>query len=536
MSYDQLYIITNALPYANDELHLGHMFSYVSSDIRARFLRSIKGLRVLHVCGSDMHGSAIMLSASRNHESSKVRSLRYEKLHREAFDKFQVQFDVYKSTNQQDNFTLVNEVFNYINCQGGISVATQHIPFDHDHQLFLPDRLVKYSCRICNSIVENYYCTSCKSKMRNQDNCKCFNLIPISVLTQKQIDYRAVQQYFLVIDPHVETSLSKWLDSIGSGFKSVFNEWRKNGLRDFAISRSYPYWGIDITSCKLDSPRAFYVWFDAPIGYLSCLLDSTTSSLEDLRVVWNSAHIEQFLGKDILSFHTIFWPTILHHIQFKKVNRLFVNGHLLLKENKLSKSSGPMLSALNFVRQWSADHFRYYVASKMHINNDVSLSSQEIVRVINDCLINKVLNIVNRIQGLIKRYDNVMLASIADRSLMVDLNLMISRVLDHYEDQCLNEVVATIESMADKCNAYISNNKPWIDSKASHRNMSDILQIFRIMMYYLSPIMPTLTSRLEQYYGCKNTGNVLASDTKLAKYNVVSTLINTDELEEFLNL
>ncbi|MFL2692589.1 MAG: methionine--tRNA ligase [Gammaproteobacteria bacterium] len=503
-------LVTSALPYANAPLHLGHIIEHTQTDIWVRFQR-LYGNECTYVCADDAHGTPIMLKA----EELKCTP---EKLvediyvqHKSTFKDYRISHDNFHTTHSEENRILSERIYNSLNEDGLIEKKIINQLFDTEREMFLSDRYVKGSCPNCGAI-DQY-----------GDNCeKCsatYNAIdlkdPISVLTGSVPIIKESEHLFFKLSS-LKTQIIQWLDNsrIQESVRNKLNEWLDGELKDWDISRDSPYFGFKIPGYE---DKFFYVWLDAPIGYLASHLNylknkDLDAEFEDF---WNpnsDKEIYHFIGKDIMYFHALFFPMMLSNSDFKTPNGLFVHGFLTLNGEKMSKSRGNFISAENYIENLDPDYLRYFFATKLGIGvDDIDLNLEDFKQKTNSDLVNKYANIASRTAKFINKYYDNKLADELDSPEILDEFIEVSsKVAQFYENLELSKATREIMSLADKANQYVDSKEPWVlikqegNEQAVQSICTTAINLFRILTIMLHPIIPGFTNQATDFLNEKD--------------------------------
>jgi methionyl-tRNA synthetase len=535
-------LVTSALPYANGQLHIGHILSYLNADIWVRFKKTTH-IPCYHICGSDMHGTPIMISAKKENTDPIHISERYAKLHQEIFALFSIHFDHYQSTNHLINNETVNNVFRRLVELNKIKVVQQVQPFDEVEKVFLPDRFLSITCPFCQAKDrDGNSCSQCGKKydIKSLDGC-------ISSLSGTKPTFYTVEQYAISMEGAIDI-LMKWeFAKNNPHMMYILEEWKKEGIRDWIISRDSPYHGFlipQVDSIKFLPNKYFYVWFDAPINYLSMSYGLTEKEKISFYSFWQDpeAEIHQYLGKDIIYFHTIFWPTILAYLNYNLPTTLQINGFLTFEKAKMSKSEGNKLLASSLADLYETDYFRYYAARKLTNEIiDVDFNLLEFSEVINKELIAKLLNIANRTTHILESDYNNILLQINDQFLSSILEQEKS-VNELYEARKFSCLIKKIILLATQTNKFINDNPPWIlrisDPKKGHQVCSIALESFRILIGYLRHIIPQIASKIESYfqYPYADKVTLITHNLQLKKFYPPTQKITQESIKELRKL
>lgn len=504
-------LVTSALPYANGPIHLGHLVEYIQTDIWVRFQRA-RGHDCRYVCADDAHGTAIMLKAEANGISSEAQIANVKADHERDFAGFNIQFDNYHSTHSPENAELSSLIYTRLRdgvagstsaLQQGQHIATRSITqlFDPEKKLFLADRFIKGECPKCAAV--DQYGDACEVCSATYSPTELKN--PRSTISGATPIEKDSLHYFFQL-PHFEDMLREWTRS-GSLQTEVANklaEWFESGLADWDISRDAPYFGFEIP----DAPgKYFYVWLDAPIGYMASFKNLCARTPElDFDDYWHEGsdtELYHFIGKDIVYFHALFWPAMLEGAGFRKPSGVFAHGFLTVNGQKMSKSRGTFIQAQTYLQHLNPEYLRYYFAAKLSGRvEDIDLNLEDFTQRVNSDLVGKVVNIASRCAGFIaKRFNNQLSADCTEPELLADAIAAGDSIAAHFEAREFGRAVREIMALADRANQYIDEKKPWalakIDGKDAevHAVCSVGLNLFRQLMTYLAPILPAMAEQ-----------------------------------------
>ena len=505
-------LVTSALPYANGPIHLGHLVEYIQTDIWVRFQR-LRGNHCVYVCADDTHGTAIMLRARRESRSEEQVIAQSQQEHERDFSHFQISFDNYGSTHSSENRQLCGEIWSAIREAGLVKIKDVEQLFDVQQKTFLADRFVRGTCPTCGSPDQpGDNCSQCGTTYTPAEL-----IDPISTLSGSTPEIRTAEHLFIELEQlhgfleqwtqnedHLQPEVANYLKGhfLGSGDSP---EGAKI-LRDWDISRPAPYFGFEIP----DSPGHFwYVWFDAPIGYIASTQQWCDKNGECLDDWWRSeeCEIHHFLGKDITYFHTLFWPGMLKTAGFQLPTKVHIHGFLTVNGEKMSKSKGTFIKAETFHRHLDPSALRYFYASKLGPKlDDIDLSLKEFVMKVNSDLVNKVVNLASRSAKFVK---DVGLASVYpdDGGLFDNAAAAGEEIAEAYESCDYNRAMRLIMALADEANPYVEQAEPWNLKKDPARagQLQDVctvaINLFRQLVIYLSPVLPDLAKKTETLLG-----------------------------------
>ncbi len=537
-------LVTSALPYANASLHLGHILEHTQTDIWVRF-QKLYGNECIYVCADDAHGTPIMLKAEELSMSpEELIEMIYEE-HKSTFEDFNISHDNYHSTHSTENQILSERIYKSLHAKGLIEKKVINQLFDTSRNMFLSDRYVKGSCPNCGA--EDQY----------GDNCeKCsatYNAIdlkdPISVLTGTKPIIKESEHLFFKLSL-LKDEINEWLDSskIQEPVRNKLNEWLDADLKDWDISRDGPYFGFKIPGYD---DKYFYVWLDAPIGYLASHLNYLIKQdcEIDFESFWNkdsASEVFHFIGKDIMYFHTLFFPAMLSNADLKTPNGVFVHGFLTLNGEKMSKSRGNFISAENYIDNLDSDYLRYYFASKLSTGvDDIDLNLDEFKQKCNSDLVNKYANIASRSAKFInKNFDNSLSKKLDSPELIEEFKNASQKIADHYEKLEFSKAQKEIMLLADKANQYVDSKQPWvlIKDKGNEELVQSIcttsLNLFRILTIMLQPVIPGFVNKSLRFLKEDNIEwnsiNKTLLNCKIDNFEAIVTRIDDNHLDKLM--
>lgn len=497
-------VVTSALPYANGDIHLGHLVEYIQTDFWVRF-QKLRGHNCVYVCADDTHGTPIMIRARKEGITPEELIARTHAIHLKDFTDFQVKFDNYYSTNSPENKALSEHIYAKMVESGGVTKKTTPQLYCEHCKMFLPDRFVKGTCPKCGA--ENQYgdsCDKCGSTYAAEElgtpKCTTCGGTPI---------VKDSEHLYFELEPQHDY-LEKWIpEHTTSDVSNKLLEWFKEPLRGWCISRAAPYFGFQIPGT---TDKYFYVWVDAPIGYIASLQNWCEKNGEKLEDWWNNPNAElyHFIGKDIIRFHCLFWPGMLHAADFKGPNKVFVHGFLTVNGEKMSKSKGTFVNARTYLDNLPADALRYYYAAKLGGTvDDMDLNLTDFVQRVNSDLVGKITNIASRSAQMLQKKLDGKLASLTghdeELALLNKLREGGETIAKFYEDRRFNQVVVEICKLADAANEYFDKKEPWktikSDTEATRVTLTAALNAFRILAIYLQPILPVYAEKAMKLFG-----------------------------------
>lgn len=497
-------LVTSALPYANGSLHLGHLMEYIQTDIWVRFQKAL-GNECYYVCADDAHGTPIMLKAQQQgiKPEDMVAAVREERI--VDFADFHIEFDNYHSTHSEENRELASMIYNRLNDAGYIAKRSISQLFDPEKNMFLPDRFVTGTCPKCGALDQNGdSCDKCGATYSPVDLKD-----PKSVVSGATPVLKDSEHYFFDL-PKFEPMLKEWLRAGGtqSEMANKLEEWFEQGLQQWDISRDAPYFGFEIPNAP---GKYFYVWLDAPIGYMASfknLCDKKDGI--DFDSFWSAdsdAELYHFIGKDIIYFHSLFWPAMLDGANLRKPTNVFAHGFVTVNGEKMSKSRGTFIKARTYLEHLNPEYLRYYFASKLNSGiTDLDLNLEDFSQKVNSDLIGKVVNIASRCAGFIKkRFDGKLSESIDDQALLDTFVAAQPKIIELYETREFAKAIREIMALADQANKYIDDKAPWVSVKdeALQQQTHDVcsmgINLFRILMAYLKPVLPKMAGEVEAF-------------------------------------
>ncbi|WP_394392529.1 methionine--tRNA ligase [Shewanella woodyi] len=534
-------LVTSALPYANGPIHLGHMLEYIQTDIWSRF-QKLRGHECHYICADDAHGTPIMLKAQQMGIEPEEMIAQVNREHQQDFADFNIQFDNFHSTHSVENRELSSDIYLKLRDAGFIKTRTISQLFDPEKSMFLPDRFVKGTCPKCKS--EDQYGDNC-------DNCGAtYN--PTDLINPKSAVSGATpvmkdSEHFFFDLPAFETMLSEWTRSgaIQDEIANKLGEWFEQGLQQWDISRDAPYFGFEIP----DAPgKYFYVWLDAPIGYMGSF-KNLCDRREDLNFddFWakdSSAEVYHFIGKDIVNFHSLFWPAMLEGAGFRKPTSVFAHGYVTVNGAKMSKSKGTFIKARTYLDNLDPEYLRYYYAAKLSGRiDDLDLNLEDFAQRVNSDLVGKLVNLASRTAGFIsKRFDGK-LAKVADTSLEQTFLGKQTLIAELYESREFGKAMREIMALADLANAYVADAAPWqlikdeAKQEEAHQVCSNALNLFRILVTYLKPVLPKLADDVEAFLQFPLTWDNLNADLaghEIAKFKALMQRVDMKNIEAII--
>ena len=544
-------LVTSALPYANGQIHIGHLVEYVQTDIWVRFQR-MRGHEVHYVGADDTHGTPIMLRAEKEGITPKELIANVWKEHKRDFDNFLISFDNYYTTDSPENEKLAQSIYLKLRDAGFIEKRAIEQAYDPVKEMFLPDRFIKGECPKCGA--KDQYgdnCEKCGATYSPTDLKNPFSVVSGATPIKKISDH----YFFKLSDPRCEVFLREWTQvrtPLQPEARNKMKEWvgepGESNLGDWDISRDAPYFGFEIP----DAPgKYFYVWLDAPIGYYASFLNyCQKKGLNFDEWVKPDTTTEQyhFIGKDILYFHTLFWPATLQFAGYRTPTNVFAHGFLTVDGEKMSKSRGTLISADSVIEcGFNPEWFRYYFATKLNDSmEDLDLNLQDFVARVNSDLLGKYINIASRSAGfLVKRFDGVVSDEAMNNPLLEEIAAANEKIATLYEGREYAKALRTIMELADKVNGFVDENKPWEIAKDPQREAdlqrvcSVTLEAFRMLSLYLKPVIPQVAAGVEAFLSLpplswSDIHQPLSSKNPIKAYKHLMTRVEAPQIEALL--
>jgi methionyl-tRNA synthetase len=497
-------LVTSALPYANGSLHLGHIIEAVQTDIWCRFQR-LAGNECIYVCAEDCHGTPIMIRARQDGITPEALIAASAAEHQRDFAGFGIAFDHYHSTHSEENRRLSAELYQRLVARGSIVRRTIRQSYDEQAGMFLPDRFVRGTCPRCGTA--DQYGDSCENCGATYSPAELKDAV--STVTGTKPVLRDSEHLFFRLAEY-EQDLKHWLATHGlqPAVRAKLDEWFKVGLTDWDISRDAPYFGFEIP----DAPgKYFYVWFDAPIGYIGSFAALAAKRGLNFDEYWKSGattELHHFIGKDISYFHTLFWPAVLHGAGLRRPTGVHVHGFLTVNGLKMSKSRGTNITARRYLELLPADHLRYYFAAKLGNGlDDIDLSLEDFTARVNSDVVGKLVNIASRCAPFIERAGGRLSDALPDPALYADFANAAEPLAALFEGRDYAGAIREIMLLADRANQYVDAKKPWVLAKdeaklAEARDVAtQAINLFRVLMTYLAPVMPGIAARAAEWLG-----------------------------------
>ncbi len=484
-------LVTSALPYANGSIHIGHVLESVITDIWARY-QKINGNECLYFCADDTHGTPVMLKAKELEVEPEELIKKTKEEHIKSYSRFNINFDNFYTTHSDENKKYAEDI--YKKCKEANLIFKKEIEqfYDSKERLFLSDRFIKGQCPKCGA--EDQYgdgCSICGTTYSPDDLIN-----PFSSLSNSELIKKKTEHVFFDL-PQMKDFLEDYLKglTLQDPIKNKLNEWIEDGLKPWDISRDKPYFGFEIPG---EEDKYFYVWLDAPIGYLASAKNWAENNNMNMQNLWDKAsdyEIHHFIGKDIAYFHALFWPALLKSSNIRLPESINVHGFLTIDGEKMSKSNGTFINADDFTKKYDGELLRYYFADKFNNTiDDLDFNEDEFIQKINSDIVGKYLNIASRVSKFIEKNDSNLSATLDTGFIQKNLSKT-EKIIDCYENLNLSKAVKNIMKMADEVNKYINENEPWKSNEEKAVEVSTTaINCFRFISILLSPVLPTITS------------------------------------------
>ncbi len=495
-------LVTSALPYANGSLHLGHLIEAVQTDIWVRFQR-MQGHDCLYVCAEDTHGTPVMIKAQAEGVTPEELIRRTAAEHVRDYQGFLIGHDHFHSTHSPETQAITNDLYLKLKAKGHITTRSVRQAYDEKAGMFLPDRYVKGECPVCHTA--DQYGDSCENCGSTYTPDKLID--PVSTISQTTPVWRESEHYFFKLGDF-ENVLRNWLSGGArqSEVRAKLDEWFKAGLQDWDISRDAPYFGFEIPGAP---GKYFYVWFDAPIGYLGsfrALCDKRGLDYDEYLRADSQTELYHFIGKDISYFHNLFWPAVLHGSGCRKPTAVFVHGFLTVNGAKMSKSRGTFISASRYLSLLPPEPLRFYFATKLNSAvEDIDLSLDDFVARVNSDIVGKLVNIASRCAGFVQRAGGQLAAQLPDQQLYAEFAALRGTIAELYDARDYSAALRGIMGLADRANQYVDTMKPWALAKDPAKAAEVLavctqgINLFRVLMSYLAPVMPRMAEKAGRF-------------------------------------
>ncbi|WP_313476830.1 methionine--tRNA ligase [Stutzerimonas kunmingensis] len=543
MSEARQILVTSALPYANGSIHLGHMLEYIQTDMWVRF-QKLRGNQCIYVCADDAHGSAIMLRAEKEGITPEQLIANVQAEHGSDFADFLVDFDNFHSTHSEENRKLAELIYTRLRDAGHIATRSVTQYFDPEKGMFLADRFIKGTCPKCAA--EDQYGDNCEKCGATYEPTELKD--PRSAISGATPVLKDSKHFFFKL-PDFEAMLKQWTRG-GALQESVANkiaEWLDGGLQEWDISRDAPYFGFEIPG---EPGKYFYVWLDAPIGYMASFENLCKRRPElSFDTFWSkdsTAELYHFIGKDIINFHTLFWPAMLEGAGFRKPTAVNVHGYLTVNGQKMSKSRGTFIKARTYLDHLNPEYLRYYYASKLGRGvDDLDLNLEDFVQKVNSDLVGKVVNIASRCAGFIhKGNGGMMVDANPEPELWAAFQAAAPSIAEAYEARDFARAMREIMALADRANAWIAEKAPWALNKVEGKQaeVQEIcalgINLFRQLVIFLKPVLPNLAAAAEQFLNVEpltwNDHATLLANHQLNAFTPLMTRIEPAKIEAMI--
>ena len=535
-------LVTSALPYANGEIHLGHLLEYIQTDIWVRF-QKMQGNECHYVCADDAHGTPIMLKANEMGIDPEELIAEVSKRHQADFKDFNIEFSQFHSTHSDENQYFSELIYSRLKESGFIKTRVISQAFDPEKEMFLPDRFIKGECPKCGA--DDQYgdnCEVCGATYSTTELKNARSVVSGAVPVEKDSEH-----YFFDL-PQFEQQLKDWTNAghLQDEVSNKLAEWFDQGLQQWDISRDKPYFGFKIPGTE---DKYFYVWLDAPIGYMASfkkLCDNSDLEFDDFFEKGSDTELYHFIGKDIVYFHALFWPATLIGSNFRTPNAIFAHGFLSVNGQKMSKSRGTFIQARTYLETLNPECLRYYYAYKLSSKiDDIDLNLEDFKQRVNSDLVGKVVNIASRSASfVVKKFDKELSKVCCEQDLYDEFVAASSEIAGHYEDRNFGQAMRSIMKLADKANQYIDEKKPWQLAKEEgkmqevHEITSLAINLFRVLMTYLKPVLPETAEKSEAFL---NVDSLNWDDMKspllghqINKFKPLMTRIEDEQIEAMI--
>ncbi|VEJ10173.1 methionine--tRNA ligase [Actinobacillus delphinicola] len=535
-------LVTCALPYANGPIHLGHMLEHIQADIWVRFQR-MRGNQTYFVCADDAHGTPIMLKADQMGITPEQLIAEVQQKHMVDFQGFNISFDNYHSTHSEENKELAQAIYLRLKNKGFIKSRTISQLFDPEKQMFLPDRFVKGTCPKCKA--EDQYGDNCEVCSATYSPAELIN--PKSAVSGATPVMKESEHYFFDL-PAFKGMLQEWIQSgtLQSEVANKMQEWFESGLHQWDISRDAPYFGFKIPDTE---NKYFYVWLDAPIGYIASFKNLCEKQPNiDFNEFWHkdsAAELYHFIGKDIVYFHSLFWPAMLDGADFRKPNNVFVHGYVTVDGEKMSKSRGTFIQAKTYLDHLDPEYLRYYYAAKSSPSiDDIDLNLEDFAQRVNTDVVNKLVNLASRNASFIqKRFDGMLADTLEDPELFAEFTAKAPIIAELYEKREFSKAIREVMALCDKANKYVDDKAPWVIAKqeGAEQQLQQVcsmgIELFRVLMGYLKPVLPELAKRSEAFLQNELTWDNLNAPLlahQIAPFKALFQRLDVKKIEEMM--
>ena len=535
-------LVTSALPYANGEIHLGHLLEYIQTDIWVRF-QKMQGNECHYVCADDAHGTPIMLKADEMGIDPEELISGVSERHQADFKDFNIEFSQFHSTHSDENRYFSELIYSRLKESGFIKTRVISQAFDPEKEMFLPDRFVKGECPKCGA--DDQYGDNCEVCGATYSTTELKNARSV-VSGAKPIE-KDSEHYFFDL-PQFEKELKNWTNAghLQEEVRNKLAEWFDQGLQQWDISRDKPYFGFKIPGTE---DKYFYVWLDAPIGYMASfkkLCDNSNLEFDDFFAKGSDTELYHFIGKDIVYFHALFWPATLMGSNFRTPNAIFAHGFLSVNGQKMSKSRGTFIQARTYLETLNPECLRYYYAYKLSSKiDDIDLNLEDFKQRVNSDLVGKVVNIASRSASfVVKKFDKELSSHCIEQGLYDQFVAANTEIAGYYEDRNYGQAMRSIMKLADKANQYIDEKKPWQLAKEEgksqevHEITSLAINLFRVLMTYLKPVLPEMAEKSEEFLNIDslnwNDINSPLLGHQINKFKALMTCVEDEQIEAMI--
>jgi len=536
-------LVTSALPYANGDIHLGHLMEVIQTDIWVR-LQKLRGHDCVYVCADDAHGTAIMLSAEQQGITPEQLIDNVKNKHERNFSDFLIHFDNFHSTHSAENKELSEHIYKTLDANGHINRRNITQLFDPEKELFLADRYITGTCPKCKT--ENQYGDNCEACGSTYSPAELID--PRSSISGATPVEKESEHFFFAL-PEFRDMLKQWTRSgtLQEAVANKLSEWLDHELQEWDISRDAPYFGFEIP----DAPgKYFYVWVDAPIGYMASfqnLCDRSDYQFDDYWKNGKDTELYHFIGKDIINFHTLFWPAMLSSAGYRTPTAVYVHGFLTVDGTKMSKSRGTFINARTYLDHLNPEYLRYFLAAKLSSGiDDLDLNLEDFAQRVNSDLVGKVVNIASRCAGFIgKRFDGYLSKDLDNPTLLNEIQAAKGEITEHFEAREYSKAIRLIMALADKANQYINDKQPWViaktdpDSAELQAICSTGINAFRLLICYLKPVLPAMAEKAEEFLSIEpllwNNIDQLLTDHKINKFKPLMTRVESDKVQAMVD-
>ncbi|MBT3697406.1 MAG: methionine--tRNA ligase [Gammaproteobacteria bacterium] len=532
-------LVTSALPYANGSIHLGHLVEYLQTDIWVRS-QKMSGNECTYICADDAHGTPIMLKAQELDITPEKLIENTYKEHVKDFSDFLIEFDNYHTTHSEENEYFSAYIYNQLKNNGDIINKTINQFYDDKAKMFLPDRYIKGECPKCHA--KDQYGDSCEVCGATYSCDEIIN--PVSTVSGTSPITKETNHFFFKLSSY-ESFLKSWTstETTQKEIKNKLNEWLSDGLSDWDITRDDPYFGFKIPG---ESNKFFYVWLDAPVGYIASHKNYCEKESKEFNEYWDkesNAELYHFIGKDIAYFHALFWPAMLEGSGFRKPTAIFCHGFLTVDGEKMSKSRGTFFNARTYLKHLDPEYLRYYFASRLTNKiEDIDLSFDDFQTRVNSELVGKIINIGSRCAKFInKDFNNKLASEFNNQDLVKNVLSKTNDIINNYEGRNYSTNIRLVSSLADDVNKYLDEVKPWVKIKNENERelvqkiCTDGLNLFRILIGYLKPVLPSISNKVESIMNCDSLtwSNLkeVSLNTDITEFKPIITRITKESIE-----